>query len=969
MSLESQKPLDFTFTIPADQSSIEFAAHFICTHYPLPDLSDIVVLLPQPHAAHYLRQKLLTTANSNGHRGLLLPTISTLAAYLDEIAPTSVLHEHKQIISAEQRLLLLTKTLTQHRYLYGQGNPWLLAENLLQLFDELTLHRVELVSTVEEFERQLANAYRISNNNDGLLKEARIVHTLWQAWHQQLQAQQQQDQSSVYLQQLAQSLSKIPTTKRIFVLEFTRLIPAERDWLIALAKRDQLTLLRKQATTDDGLIPELGLSFPENTMHCGYREFLAQCYSAQQPFKDRIRAFRQQYPNSPVQDRIAILGVPQLEQQVHAISLFIRTALANQQQTIAVISEDRKLTRRLRALLERSGVALQDATGWAVSTTRAAAILDNWLRCVENDFPHQALLDLLKSPAMHADAEHAAYLKQIYRLEHDIILHENIASGLQRYVKAIHYRAQRLAHWHSSTQQDLLDLLQKLQQAATPLQRLLRSRSSISAAMFTQTLLDSLAALPILDYFEQDAAGQELLTVLRRMQHAAEQSTTHLTWSEYRTWLGRLLERHYFKPEATHSVRVQLLNLQQSQLLDFDAVVIAAADAHHLPGRTQALPFFNDAVRADLQLPDWRQRRREQQYFFRQLLANSRSVFITWQAEQDGETISPSPWVELLQQLHLACYRNNLEPEQIKHAIYDPHCAPAIADPDVPVIADTQTAPVIPAALRTTLMPTTITVSSHQRLIDCPYCFYLHDILQLKPLDEIRVALQKSDYGQRVHRCLHALHIDVPGLPGPLSATANPEDREMAIGLLTDISKTVFTQDIEDNFQHRGWLRRWLKCIPDYIDWQLQHGREWWVSAAEHKASVALDSRFTLEGRIDRIEGSDNAVALIDYKTGAVPALDAVLAGEDVQLLSYSLLLDPVTRVQYLGLDQRTGVHARTVVAADELEPLQHAVRERLLFCLQRIAAGAALPAFDAAEPCRHCDAAGVRRRQRTDNP
>ena len=105
-----------------------------------------------------------------------------------------------------------------------------------------------------------------------------------------------------------------------------------------------------------------------------------------------------------------------------------------------MVTEDRRLARRVRALLERAGIALQDSGGWALSTTSAAAALERWLETVEEDFAHQPLLDVLKSPFVCPPQEREAHLASVHRLEQDIILHEQIARGLERYRRHLDYR-------------------------------------------------------------------------------------------------------------------------------------------------------------------------------------------------------------------------------------------------------------------------------------------------------------------------------------------------------------------------------------------------------------------------------------------------------------------------------------------------------------------------------------------------
>ena len=130
------------------------------------------------------------------------------------------------------------------------------------------------------------------------------------------------------------------------------------------------------------------------------------------------------------------------------------------------------------------------------------------------------------------------------------------------------------------------------------------------------------------------------------------------------------------------------------------------------------------------------------------------------------------------------------------------------------------------------LLPDSLSVGRAQTLIDCPYRFFAAECLDLQPPEEIVEALQKADYGERVHLCLQAFHSDVAGLPGPFSEPLTAANRDQAVALLETIARQVFARDLEDNFLHRGWLHRWLGIIPDYVDWQLKRGADWSLTFA-----------------------------------------------------------------------------------------------------------------------------------------
>lgn len=925
--------------------ALQSAAKLICENpvSPLPDLSRIIVLVPQARLIRSTRDAIQKHAEHLGFPAILLPKILTLPGLLEELAPET----GASVVGEEQRQLMLMDAIRRHPRLYGKGSPWSLAENLLQLFDQLTLHHISLPNSVDELITMLASAYSLTKENPGLLSEARMVHTLSQAWHEQLSAENKLDRASFYLQQLSTSITAIPEKHTIYMMGYHSWLPAEYEWMESIASRVPFFLL----TADT----------PENAQidSTSYLAFLHACYAPHHtPLKARTNALTKQYKHSPLHNRIYIQSLPDLEHEVLAISIRVQTAIHAGKRNIAVVTEDRRLARRLRAVLERDKIELHDSTGWALSTTRAATIVENWLECIENDFPHLALLDLLKSPALTAQDD-LPQLKAVYRLEQDIVLRRNIAGGLQRYLRALDHPSCGL---DPDSQATIKVLLQKLENSAKQLSRFVHQKTTITALV--DALLDSLEQLKVADFLSQDPAGELILNLLTRMRCANEQHSIKLNWLEFRTWFARLLEKNYFSPPALQKHRIQLLNLEQSELQQFEMLIIAGADEHHLPNISFESPFFNDAVRAALQLLGQTQKLKNQYDLFYALLQNSDSVLITWQHEQAGEPVAPSPWVELLLHFHQQAFNHSLNDPALLESVREALSESTSTTPEVPVLPNQMPTP----AISTDMIPTEISVSGHQRLINCPYLFFTNDILQLKPFDEIRPTLEKSDYGSRVHKCLEAFHAGAKNLPGPFKEVTNQNNRDTAIALLKSISVKVFTRDIEDNFQHRSWLKRWLVFIPQYIDWQIEREATWQITAAEQQHSTQLDADITLHGRVDRIEQANKKTAVIDYKTGGIPHIESIFNGEDVQLSSYALILDHVYEVSYLGLDGNRGIDARAKVEGEALESLSIAIKNRLEYTLAQIKSGAALPALADESVCKYCNSAGICRRRLWNN-
>lgn len=965
------EPLTPVVLVPYGDDPLAAAAQQIVEHCAgtLPRLDRVLVLLPDLQHGARLRRALIEAASRRGYDALLGPRIETIATYLATLPLPC-----PAVLPDDARELVLIESLREHAGLFGQADPWRLARSLLELFDELNLQQCALPRDLEDFRRILNRGYGVSGVSPAhLSREAEIVHTLWHAWQQQLQAEDTPDHNTWYVRALAESVQAIAPEMRLFLVGYSNMRPAEIAWVQRLQQRGQAQLLLHGDAAADGyhpdapirdLVERLGVDAISLSAAGPCSAGLNAVFDLRQGnLCERAAALRDARPQSPLAERLSVFAAADSEQEARAVELQVRRWLVEGKRSIGIVTEDRRLARRVRALLERAGITLADGAGWALSTTSSATVIERWLQAIEEDFAHQPLMDLLKSPFLlpGRDEEAADYRRAVYRLEQDIILHENIARGLDRFRKHLQYRQRRLG-WSPEASAAVAQLLERLEHAAQPLLAMLRT-STQGLDRFTAALLESLTRLDVLPRLNADAAGTRILQQLDQLHEAARQRPLACDWLAFRTWLGAALERSHFRPPSSNA-GVQLLSLEQTALARFDAVVLAAAEQEFLPGSPTVSPYLNDQVRRELGLPVWRQQTALRLHHFRRLLEAAPEVVITRRREQDGEELLPSPWLEALQTLHQQAYGDDLGNRQLAELLRDPRTQ--VQSPDAAALPAPSANPHAP--LPAARLPRSVSAAAQQHLLDCPYQFFAADCLGLRPVEEIREALEKSDYGERVHRCLEAFHGGVSGLPGPFGMPLDGSSRARAVALLEEIAQAVFAQDLEDNFIHRGWLKRWLAMIPDYVDWQLERERTWHPDEVERSVERPLTEHWQLRGRLDRVDrGAHGSCAVIDYKTGAIPSAAEVQAGEAVQLVSYALLLDDVEQVEYLQLDKQIKSIAR--LEGEALAQLREDVGRRLLEMLEQISAGAALPAWGDQNICLRCPMAGLCRRQTWDGP
>ena len=944
--------------VPFSEDLLAATARQVLEHHrdTLPDLTGCQILLPDTQCAPALRAALLREAARAGHGALLGPHIDTLEDWLARSTPPA-----RTVLDRPARELILGEALRANRALYDDTDPWLLADELLALFDDMTLAE-QSPDDFDAFRQRLQDAYGLRQPNPVLQREAWMLHTLWRAWREQLDAEDLTDPASARRERLQQA--DVPATL-LWLVGFTRFNTAEARWLRERLARGEARLLLHGSAAGEGyhphaplaaLLEQLGVHAREDSAAPADRFIDALFADASVNLRKRARAFAATVDSDPLAGRLRTLCADNPEQEAQAVALQVRCWLLERPDAnIAIITGDRRLARRVRALLENSAIPLDDAGGWALSTTSAAALLERWLETVEEDFACGPLLDVLKSPFLSLDTRDT-HLEQVRRLEQDIILHENIARGLDRYRYHLDRRSERLPAWGEISRTALHALLDRLQTAAEPLLAL--QKRAHPAGTYLEAIGQSLRALGAIEPLAGDEAGRCVLEQLDRLRVAATHRQVDIDWHEFRDWLGRNLERASFHPPDQGSP-VRLLTLEQSRLQRFDRAIIAGCTREQLPGKPAATSFFNQRVRGELGLPTWSQTLAERLHHFCRALLCAGQVLLTRHREVDGEPVAPGPWLELLEVFHRNAFQASLEDRRLAALLRREEARPATPD-RLPLPATvTRPAPRAEAGL----LPEHWSASTHQHIIDCPYRFFAADTLRLKPPEEISEALGKADYGALVHRILQAFTQEVKGLPGPWKGALNEAHRESALQLLKQISETVFRPAIRDNFEARGWYIQWQAIMPAWLDWEIGRRAEWPRRESEVDVSRALNEHLRIGGRIDRLDRNASGAALLDYKTGSAPRADAVASGEAVQLPGYALAVDDVVQLDYLVLG-RGKVDPSTCADAELLDTLLPALRDRLLALDEKLRAGSPLPAWGDAATCRWCEFSGLCRRE-----
>ncbi len=941
--MTSAQPIQKT-NIPSNQHFTDALAEQILREHKgkLPDLSHICILLPNAQAAQQMRHSLISTSQQT----LLGCFIGDHTQWLNEnIYPADLSRKH---LTQSARQLLLLEALKQNSRLFAIENHWQICDSLLELFDELSLSQHQwLNKDTPVWIEKLQKAYQTEQNIKHLNQEAEIIQTLWQAWQQQLQALNLEDDTGRLKQRLLTDIPENLKNRHFYIIDIEQLTALEQAWCEQLSKIAQVTHVTQ------GNTPETKNKTTNHDL-----KLLHDIYSQKKSLYERAQEYKNKNKSFFI-NNIKLYDAQSAEQETQAVDLKIRMSILSGKTNIAVITENRKLARRLRALLERAEVNIQDTAGWALATTSAATVLERWLECIEQDFAYQPLLDLLKSPFFCHEKNFNEHLNLVYRFEQDIVLHENIANNLQRFKNAIKNRASRLNLKNTSTAEQLLLLLTNIETASENLISFFQNNQLNTPENWINHFIASIKKLGVYQQLSNDIAGQRVQEELEKLSHAHLAANPEMSWLDLRTWIGSTLEHEQFKPQSQTSA-VKIMNMQQAQYCQFDTLIICGANINSFPGSVGQHPFFNQSVRQALQLKNWHQKKENNFHQFKQLLLAADDVLITWQAEKNGEWIQASPWVSSLQDFSQHSFNQSLRDNHLDILLNKLN---PVTDRSEELINKIKIVKQAYPTINPELIPSEFSASRHQRLIDCPYKFFAADALKLKPLEQISLELLKSEYGEKVHSILHAFHQQCPDMPAPFRELITKSNKPDALVHIEKLSRLIFNTQTEDSIQHRGWFERWMNTAESYIDWQIQRQIEWNIYKLEEMQEQILNDRTKLVGRLDRVDKQSNEFSIIDYKTGGTAKQSDIDLAENIQLTSYAALMEDVCNVIYLKLDKGETRQAG-ILEGEDLSNLKVDVLQRLETVISEIRSSEPLPSWGDSQACSYCDMSGLCRKQ-----
>ena len=667
---------------------------------------------------------------------------------------------------------------------------------------------------------------------------------------------------------------------------------------------------------------------------------------------------------------LALHATQDAEDEAQAAAACVLAHLAQGRSPVALVAVDRVLTRRVRAMLAGTGLAVRDETGWKLSTTRAAASLMGLLRASAWDASTDAVLDWLKNapvfngaalrgpaspgPAI-AQAEtqwRKAGLREWRSVSQSLPLaawstplsgpHSPDAdpyagpdAGPDPDQSAPHQAAPHARPMPGGLAQPCANLpghalaaqanaVRQALQRPRPLTEWLRD---LRAALQTTGQWATLAA---------DVAGQAVLQALRLPEGQPaefEEFAARISLSEFTAWVSQTLEAHSFMP--THPSNEQVVILPLSQLLGrpLPAVVLPGCDEVRLPASPEPPGDWTPTQRELLGLPS-RERLASASRQAWHYALKTPFIDVLWRTSESGERLMPSGFVQelLLQQAP------TLSP--------DPRALRALAS----------IACVMPQPQGDDFPVARLSASAYEDLRRCPYRFFALRQLKLQESDELDSELGKREFGNWLHSLLKRFHEALKQAPAP--------DHSARIAMINEASYDAAAELGLSTPEFLPFAAAWPRVRDGYLQWLATHEASGAVFDQGEVWKETPLGAVTLIGKLDRIDRlADGSALVIDYKTEGTGLTRERIkaAGEDTQLAFYAALLhDDTLAAAYVNVGEKD---ATRTFAQPDVGVLRDQLIDGILDDLSRIRGGAPMPALGEGKACDFCAARGLCRK------
>lgn len=563
----------------------------------------------------------------------------------------------------------------------------------------------------------------------------------------------------------------------------------------------------------------------------------------------------------------AIQGLSVIEaanegEEALAIALAIRETLEMPDATVALVTPDRMLARRVASELRRWNIAADDSAGRPLAKTATGVLLRTALEAAASGGQPVSLLAVLKQPDVAIGGDRFDVLRTARQLERRVLRPARVTGGFAAIREAVHERNDDGTSAHHVSAEDertFAALLGRAETAMRPLSELARGTHDLGAfvsahAAVLERLTEDAAGKPRIWIGDDGAAAFDLIENLR---NAAAQAGQALGLLDYLHAFDTAARDMPVRPQGPRHARVSIWGVLEARLHFADLIILGGMNEGVWPSNPADDPWLSRPMREGLKLSAPERRIGLSAHDFATLAAQPR-VLLTRSRRREGAPANPSRF--LLRLTALADSVAIPEPDFCRWA--------SQLDGTSDVTPEKRPMPRPPVAAR----PRKLSVTTIERWLRDPYEIYARHVLRLRKLDALEPALEARHRGDFIHKAAEMFAL--------LPAGQRSDD---PYADLLRCGQKAFGGALDDPDVKAFWWPRFERAAR----WLVDKDAEWAADRAgfiveERRDLVLPDVNFTLSGQPDRIDRlTDGRIRVIDYKTGQAPSrpqVDAFLA-------------------------------------------------------------------------------------------
>lgn len=558
---------------------------------------------------------------------------------------------------------------------------------------------------------------------------------------------------------------------------------------------------------------------------------------------------------------ISLIRARTAEEEARAVALAARQALDGGK-SVAIITADQTLARRISAELKRFEVDVDDAAGTPLLRSRAGRLVQQIVTLLTQELQPVDLIALLRNRHVSLGLGRAAVAQATDWLDFALLRGQRPLPGFSGLRAGVdknlagdsHYPALRLDAGRAAAVRALIDALEE---ALAPLATVFAG-PAFSAAQFAQALavaLERIRALP-------DAHAPIALDGADGLERWCAMLATQggrgprFSPSALALALGGLMGGQSVRPRRPAPPDIAIFGRLEARLMSADTVMLAGLVEGVWPEVADPGPWMSRGMRlaAGLEPPEKLHGLAAHDF----LMAAGATTVILSLAERAGT--APATPSRLVQRLEAFVGEALSSAMAARGAVWIDEARALDLAGHAPR-PEARPSPRPPAEKR----PRGLSITEAETLLRSPYDLYAKYVLGLRPIAALGTDPDRAERGTIVHDIF-----------GDYIAAGHDPLAPDAMATLEGLARDRFA-GLEAIPERRDiWLERFLRAAQAFVAFERGRAPDVWARGAERDGRWTFETGgepFTLRGRADRIDTMrSGGLDIIDFKTGSIPS-------------------------------------------------------------------------------------------------